>query len=70
MDVNAERALTMSTVMDAGGGQTLSSVAVQAIDGNNFVLVTLQTGSMQPAELATEAVKLTDQAFDEIKSVQ
>ncbi|MGP9527465.1 hypothetical protein [Glutamicibacter sp. AOP5-A2-18] len=70
MDVNAERALTMSTVMDAGGGQTLSSVAVQALDGNNFVLITLQTGSVQPAELATEAVKLTDQAFDEIKSVQ
>lgn len=70
MDVNAEKALTMSTILDAGGGQTLSSIAVQALDGNNFVLVTLQTGSMQPAELATEAVDLADQAFDEIKSVQ
>ncbi|MNW68535.1 hypothetical protein D3C74_473260 [compost metagenome] len=60
----------MSTIMDAGGGQTLSSVAVQALDGNNFVLVTLQTGSMQPAELATQAVELADQAFDEIKAAQ
>jgi len=70
LDVKADRALTMSTIMDAGGGQSLSSVAVQALDGNNFVLVTLQTGSMQPAELATQAVKLADQAFDEIKTVQ
>lgn len=70
LDVNADRSLTMSTIMDAGGGQKLSSVAVQALDGNNFVLVTLQTGSMQPAELATHAVELTDQAFDEIKAVQ
>ncbi|WP_159614638.1 hypothetical protein [Glutamicibacter sp. JC586] len=70
MNVKAEQALTMSTILDAGGGQKLSSIAVQAMDGNNFVLVTLQTGSMQPAELATEAVELTDQAFDEIKSVQ
>ncbi|UYQ78465.1 hypothetical protein OF385_04755 [Glutamicibacter sp. JL.03c] len=70
LDVKAERSLTMSTIMDAGGGQKLSSVAVQALDGNNFVLVTLQTGSMQPAELATQAVELTDQAFDEIKATQ
>lgn len=68
--VKAERSLSMSTIMDAGGGQTLSSVAVQALVGNNFVLVTLQTGSMQPAELATQAVELADQAFDEIKAAQ
>lgn len=68
--VKAERSLSISTIMDAGGGQTLSSVAVQALDGNNFVLVTLQTGSMQPAELATQAVELADQAFDEIKAAQ
>lgn len=70
LDVKAEKSLTMSTIMDAGGGQNLSSVAVQALDGNNFVLVTLQTGSLEPAELAAQAVELTDKAFDEIKSAQ
>ncbi|MGH3651993.1 hypothetical protein [Glutamicibacter sp.] len=70
LDVQAEQSLTMSTQMDAGGGQILTSVAVQALDGNNFVLVTLQTGSQQPAELAGQAVELADQAFAEIESVQ
>lgn len=70
LDVNADQSLTMSTLMDAGGGQTLGSVAVQALEGNNFVLVTLQTGTQQSAELAAQAVELADQAFAEIEAVQ
>ncbi|MGV2953041.1 hypothetical protein ACNPM8_12835 [Glutamicibacter sp. AGC46] len=70
LDVEADQSLTMSTQMDAGGGQLLTSVVVQALQDGNFVLVTLQTGSQQPAELAAQAVELADRAFAEIEAAQ
>lgn len=70
LDVKADQSLTMSTQMDAGGGQLLTSVVVQALRDGDFVLVTLQTGSQQAAELAAQAVELTDRAFAEIDAVR
>ncbi|MGP5388511.1 hypothetical protein [Glutamicibacter arilaitensis] len=70
LDVKADQSLTMSTSMDAGGGQTLTSVAVQALKGDKFVLVTLQTGTQQAAELSAQAVQLTDQAFAGLEAAQ
>ncbi len=69
LKVNADQSLTMSTQMDAGGGQKLSSVVVQALKGKDFVIVTFQTGLNEPATLATEAVELVNKAFDEISSL-
>lgn len=70
LDVKSDQSLTMSTLMDAGGGQLLTSVVVQALRDDDFVLVTLQTGSQQAAELAAQAVELTDRAFAEIDAAR
>lgn len=70
LDVKADQSLAKSTRMEVGGGQQLISVDVQALQGSNFVLVTLQTGSQQPAELAAQAVELADRAFVEIETAR
>ncbi|WP_404289955.1 hypothetical protein [Glutamicibacter arilaitensis] len=70
LDSTADQALTMATQMKVGAEQHLNSVAVQALDGNNFVLVTFSSGTVEAPLLAGEAMKLTDQAFAEIKSLQ
>ncbi|GGL83799.1 hypothetical protein [Glutamicibacter protophormiae] len=67
LKVEADQALTMSTQIDVGAGQKLSSVAVQALKGNNFVIVTFHTGLAEPATMAAEAVELTNKAFAEME---
>ena len=70
LKINAESALSMATSMDAGGGQKLESVTVQALDGNDFVLLTLQTGSQDAQQLAKDAEKLANRAFKEIDALK
>lgn len=69
LKVDADQSLTMSTQMDVGGGQKMSSVVVQALKGNNFVIVTFQTGLAEPATMSTEAVELINKAFAEIETL-
>ncbi|WP_313811598.1 hypothetical protein [Glutamicibacter sp.] len=68
LDVKADQSLTMSTQLDAGGGQKLSSTVVQALKGRDFVIVTYQTGMEGPAELSAQAVELANKTFDEISA--
>ncbi|MGP9650099.1 hypothetical protein CQ010_00755 [Arthrobacter sp. MYb211] len=70
LDSTADQALTMATQMKVGADEYLNSVAVQALEGNNFVLVTFSSGTVEAPLLAGEAMKLADQAFAEIKSLQ
>ena len=67
--MEADQALTMSTQMDVGGGQELSSVVVQALKGNNFVIVTFQTGLAESATMSAEAVELINKAFADIDAL-
>ncbi|MHA7226383.1 hypothetical protein [Glutamicibacter soli] len=69
LKVDADQSLTMSTQMDVGGGQKMSSVVVQALKGNNFVIVTFQTGLAEPATMSAEAVELINKAFAEIETL-
>lgn len=69
LKVDADQSLTMSTQMDVGGGQKMSSVVVQALKGNNFVIVTFQTGLAESATMSAEAVELINKAFAEIKTL-
>ena len=69
LKVDADQSLTMSTQMDAGGGQKMSSVVVQALKDNNFVIVTFQTGLAESATMSAEAVELINKAFAEIKTL-
>ncbi|MFY9678297.1 hypothetical protein [Glutamicibacter protophormiae] len=69
LKVEADQALTMSTQMDVGGGQELSSVVVQALKGNNFVIVTFQTGLAESATMSAEAVELINKAFADIDAL-
>lgn len=69
LKVDADQSLTMSTQMDVGGGQKMSSVVVQALKGNNFVIVTFQTGLAEPATMSAEAVELINKAFAEIDTL-
>lgn len=69
LKVDADQSLTMSTQMDVGGGQKMSSVVVQALKGNNFVIVTFQTGLAESATMSAEAVELINKAFAEIETL-
>ncbi|MGC0270548.1 hypothetical protein ACPROK_13370 [Glutamicibacter soli] len=69
LKVDADQSLTMSTQMDVGGGQKMSSVVVQALKGNNFVIVTFQTGLAESATMSAEAVELINKAFVEIETL-
>lgn len=69
LKVDADQSLTMSTQMDVGGGQKMSSVVVQALKGNNFVIVTFQTGLAESATMSAEAVELINKAFAEIEAL-
>lgn len=69
LKVDADQSLTMSTQMDVGGGQEMSSVVVQALKGNNFVIVTFQTGLAESATMSAEAVELINKAFAEIETL-
>lgn len=69
LKVDADQSLTMSTQMDVGGGQKMSSVVVQALKGNNFVIVTFQTGLAESATMPAEAVELINKAFAEIETL-
>lgn len=66
LKVDADQSLTMSTQLDAGANQKLSSVQVQALKENNFVIVTFQTGLEEPATLSAEAVEVVNKAFEQI----
>ncbi|HJX78497.1 hypothetical protein [Glutamicibacter sp.] len=70
LDSTANQSLTMATQMKVGADQHLNSVAVQALDGNNFVLVTFSSGTVEAPLLAGDAMQLADQAFEEIKALQ
>lgn len=70
LDSTANQSLTMATQMKVGADQHLNSVAVQALDGNNFVLVTFSSGTVEAPLLAGDAMQLADQAFAEIKALQ
>lgn len=70
LDSSADQSLTMATQMKVGAEQHLNSVAVQALEGNSFVLVTFSSGTVEAPLLAGEAMKLADQAFDEIKMLE
>lgn len=70
LDSTANQSLTMATQMKVGADQHLNSVAVQALEGNNFVLVTFSSGTVEAPLLAGEAMQLADQAFEEIKELQ
>ena len=70
LKVDADQSLTMSTQMDVGGGQKMSSVVVQALKGNNFVIVTFQTGLAESATMSAEAVELINKAFAEIDTLK
>ncbi|MGP9489165.1 hypothetical protein ACT3UA_16435 [Glutamicibacter sp. 363] len=70
LDSTADQALTMATQMKVGADEYLNSVAVQALEGNSFVLVTFSSGTVEAPLLAGEAMNLADQAFAEIKSLQ
>ncbi|HAY44297.1 MAG TPA: hypothetical protein DCY59_12490 [Micrococcaceae bacterium] len=70
LDSTANQSLTMATQMKVGAEQHLNSVAVQALEGNNFVLVTFSSGTVEAPLLAGEAMQLADQAFEEIKALQ
>ena len=69
LKVDADQSLTMSTQMDVGGGQKMCSVVVQALKGNNFVIVTFQTGLAESATMSAEAVELINKAFAEIETL-
>lgn len=69
LKVDADQSLTMSTQMDVGGRQKMSSVVVQALKGNNFVIVTFQTGLAESATMSAEAVELINKAFAEIETL-
>lgn len=70
LTVDADQSLTMSTQMDVGGGQKMSSVVVQALKDNNFVIVTFQTGLAESATMSAEAVELINKAFAEIDTLK
>ena len=70
LKVGADQSLTMSTQLDAGANQKLSSVQVQALKDNNFVIVTFQTGMEEPATLSAEAVKVANKAFELIDTTK
>ncbi len=70
LDVKADQALTMSTQLDAGADQKLSSTVVQALKGRNFVIVTFHTGMAEPAELSAQAVELANKAFAQIDAAK
>lgn len=70
LKVDADQSLTMSTQLDAGANQKLSSVQVQALKDNNFVIVTFQTGMEEPATLSAEAVQVANKAFELIATTK
>lgn len=70
LKVGADQSLTMSTQLDAGANQKLSSVQVQALKDNNFVIVTFQTGMEEPATLSAEAVQVANKAFELIDTTK
>lgn len=70
LKVGADQSLTMSTQLDAGANQKLSSVQVQALKDNNFVIVTFQTGMEEPATLSAEAVQVANKAFELIATTK
>lgn len=70
LKTDADQSLAMSTQMDAGAGQKLSSVVVQALKGNEFVIVTFQTGLAESATMAAEAVELTNKAFADLSALK
>lgn len=70
LDSTADLALTTATQMQVGENQYLNSVAVQGLVGNNFVLVTFSSGSVEAPLLAGDAMRVLDQAYAEIGALK